>query len=96
MNFKPLNDRILVKREDELTETTGGILIPDSAQERPYRGQVLAVGEGKTGEDGTLRPMDIQIGETVLFGKYAGTEIKLTEEEHMILREEDILGIVEA
>ena len=96
MNFKPLNDRLLVKREDELTETSSGILIPDSAQEKPLRGHVLAVGEGKTGDDGTLRPMDIQVGEKVLFGKYAGTEIKLTGEEHMILREEDILGIVEA
>jgi len=96
MNFKPLNDRILVKREDELTETSSGILIPDSAKEKPLRGHVLAVGEGKIADDGTVRPLDIQVGETVLFGKYSGTEIKLTGEEHMILREEDILGIVEA
>ena len=68
MNFKPLNDRLLVKREDELTETSSGILIPDSAQEKPLRGHVLAVGEGRTGDDGTLRPMDIQVGEKVLFG----------------------------
>ena len=95
MNFNPLNDRILVKREDELSESAGGILIPDSAKEKPLRGKVLAAGEGLTGEDGTTRSLDVTVGETVLFGKYAGTEIHIGGEEHTILREDDVLGIVE-
>lgn len=95
MNFKPLNDRILVKREDELAESAAGILIPDSAKERPLRGTVLAAGNGPTAEDGSSRALDVSVGDTVIFGKYAGTEIHIGGEEHTILREDDVLGIVE-
>ena len=95
MNFKPLNDRILVKRVEEDTVSKGGIIIPDSAKEKPLRGEVLAVGNGKVSESGAVRPLDVAVGDTVLFGKYAGTEIKIEGVEHTILREDDVLGIVE-
>ena len=96
MNFKPLSDRLLVKREEQLTESVGGILIPDSAKERPLRGTVLATGTGKRAEDGSQRDLDVKVGDTVVFGKYSGTEIQIAGEEHTILREEDVLGVVEA
>ena len=95
MNFKPLNDRILVKRVEEEARTASGIIIPDSAQEKPLRGNVLAIGNGKTAEDGSVRALAVAVGDTVLFGKYAGTEIKIEGVEHTILREDDVLAIVE-
>ena len=95
MNFKPLNDRILVERVGEETQTASGIIIPDTAQEKPLRANVLAVGNGKVHDDGTVTPMAVSVGDVVLFGKYAGTEIKIEGSERIILREDDILGIVE-
>lgn len=95
MNFKPLYDRILVKRVEEESRSAGGIYIPDSAKEKPLRGKVLAVGKGKLLDNGTLRPLDVKEGDSVLFGKYAGTEIKIDGAEHTILREDDVLGVVE-
>ncbi|MBL8786372.1 MAG: co-chaperone GroES [Deltaproteobacteria bacterium] len=96
MNFKPLYDRVLVKRVEEEARSAGGIIIPDSAKEKPLRGKVIAAGQGKLQDDGTLRPIAVNVGDLVLFGKYAGTEIKLNGEEQTILREDDILGIIEA
>src|SRR5580704_8219277 len=96
MKFRPLNDRILVKRVEEEEKTKGGIIIPDSAKEKPVEGKVIAVGNGKRLEDGKVLPLDIKAGDRVLFGKYSGTEIKVDGEEHLILREEDVLGVVEA
>ena len=95
MNFKPLGDRLLVQREAEPTVSAGGIIIPDSAQEKPLRGRVLAVGPGKSGDDGSIRPDDVAAGDLVLFGKYSGTEIKVAGEERVLLREDDVLGIIE-
>ena len=95
MDFKPLNDRILVKRVEEDARSAGGIIIPDSAKEKPLRGKVLAVGSGKVSEDGASRPLDVKAGDVVLFGKYAGTEINIEGSEHTILREDDVLGVVE-
>jgi len=95
MSFKPLYDRILVKRVEEETRSAGGIYIPDTAKEKPLHGKVLAVGKGKLLDNGTLRALDVKEGDTVLFGKYAGTEIKVDGVEHTILREDDILGVVE-
>ena len=95
MNFKPLGDRLLVAREAEPTVSAGGIIIPDSAKEKPLRGRVLAVGPGKTQDDGSVRPVDVAEGDLVLFGKYAGTEIKIAGDERTLLREEDVLGIIE-
>ncbi len=96
MNFKPLQDRILVKRVAQKSTTLSGIIIPESAKEKPITGLVLAVGAGKTDSAGTVRPLDVAEGDTVLFGKYAGTEIKIEGLEHTILREDDVLGIVES
>ncbi len=95
MNFKPLNDRILVKRVEEESRTASGLIIPDSAQEKPLRGNVLAIGTGKSAEDGSVRALAVAVGDTVLFGKYAGTEIKIEGVEHTILREDDVLAIIE-
>jgi chaperonin GroES len=95
MNVRPLSDRLLVKRLEEETTSRGGIIIPDSAKERPLTGEVLAVGTGKRLEDGTLVPLDVKKGDKVLFGKYAGTEIKLGGVDHLILREDEILGVLE-
>ncbi len=95
MNFKPLYDRIVVKRIEGETTSAGGIIIPDSAKEKPFSANVLAVGGGKLMDDGSLRTLEVKAGDTVLFGKYAGTEIKIDGEEHTILREDDVLGIVE-
>jgi chaperonin GroES len=95
MNFTPLGDRLLVEREAQETESAGGIIIPDSAKEKPLRGRVLAAGPGKSGDDGTVRAMAVKAGDVVLFGKYAGTEISIEGEERTILREEDVLGIIE-
>ena len=95
MKIRPLQDRIIVKRVAEEEKTKGGIIIPDSAKEKPIEGKVLAVGNGKVLEDGTVRPLDVKAGDRILFSKYAGTEIKLDGDEHLIMREEDILGVVE-
>jgi chaperonin GroES len=95
MNIRPLGDRILVKRIQEEEKTKGGIIIPDTAKEKPQEGRVVAVGKGKTTEDGKLLAPDVKAGDRILFGKYAGSEIKLEGEEHLILREDDILGILE-
>jgi len=95
MNIRPLQDRLVVRRVDEKETTKGGIIIPDSAKERPLEGEVIAIGTGKRLDDGTLVALDVKKGDRVLFGKYAGTEIKVSGIEHLILREEEILGIVE-
>ena len=95
MTFRPLHDYVLVKRLDTSEERIGGIIIPDTAKEKPQEGEVLAVGPGKVLEDGTRRAMAVAAGNKVLFGKYAGTEITLDDEERLVLRESDILGIVE-
>jgi chaperonin GroES len=97
MKIRPLHDRVLVKRlDDELEKTKGGIIIPDTAKEKPQQGKVIAAGKGKVTEDGKVVPLDVKTGDTVLFGKYAGSEIKIDGEEHLIMREDDILGIVES
>ena len=95
MNIRPLQDRVIVKRIEEEETTAGGIIIPDSAKEKPQEGEVVAVGKGRANEDGEITPLDVKVKDRVLFGKYAGTEITLDGEEHMIMREDDILGIVE-
>lgn len=95
MKVRPLNDRILVKRVAEEEKTAGGLFIPDSAKEKPARGLVIAVGNGKLDESGKRIALEVKAGDTVLFGKYAGSEIKLDGEEHMIMREDDILGVIE-
>ena len=91
----PLQDRILVRRVEEVEKTRGGIIIPDSAKERPLEGNVIAVGSGKRTEDGTLVKLDVKAGDRILFGKYAGTEIKVDGVEHIIVREDEVLGIIE-
>ena len=96
MKIRPLQDRVIVKRlEDEVEKTKGGIIIPDTAKEKPQQGKIIAVGKGKVNDDGKLTPIDVKVGDTILFGKYSGSEIKLNGEEHLIMREEDILGVVE-
>lgn len=95
MNIRPLQDRVIVKRIEEEEKTAGGIIIPDTAKEKPQEGEVVAVGKGKAGDDGRITPLDVKVSDRVLFGKYAGTEITLDGEEHIIMREDDILGIVE-
>ncbi|MBI3634887.1 MAG: co-chaperone GroES [Candidatus Rokubacteria bacterium] len=95
MKVRPLHDRILVKREDEGEEKIGGIIIPDSAKEKPQRGKVVAVGNGKVLEDGKKAPLDVKSGDRILFGKYSGSEVKIDNEEYLIMREEDVLAILE-
>ena len=95
MKIRPLQDRILIKRVEEEQKTAGGIIIPDSAKEKPQEGRVVAVGNGKVGDDGKVRPLDVKKGDRILFGKYSGSEVKLDGEEHMIIREEDVLGVIE-
>ena len=95
MGFKPLHDRVVVSRFAEETKTAGGIIIPDSAQEKPSEGKIVAVGKGARGEDGSITPLDVKESDHVLFGKFGGTEIKVDGEELMILRESDILGIID-
>ena len=95
MKIRPLQDRILVKRIDVEEKTKGGIIIPDSAKEKPQEGKVVAVGNGKIGEDGKIQPLDVKKGDKLLFSKYAGTEVNLDGEEHLIIREDDVLGILE-
>ena len=95
MKIRPLHDRIVVKRLAEETTTKGGIIIPDTAKEKPIEGEVLAVGKGEVQDDGTVRPLDVKVGDRVLFGKYSGTEVKIDGEESLIVREDDILGVIE-
>jgi chaperonin GroES len=95
MKIRPLQDRILVKRVDEEETTTGGIIIPDTAKEKPQEGRVIATGNGKVGDDGNVTPLEVNKGDRVLFSKYAGTEVNIEGEEHLIIREEDVLGILE-
>jgi chaperonin GroES len=95
MKIRPLHDRIIVKRVEEEEKTKGGIIIPDTAKEKPMEGKVIAVGKGKVLEDGKVQALDIKVGDRVLFGKYSGTEVKIEGEEHLIMREDDILGVIE-
>ncbi len=95
MKIRPLQDRIIVRRVDEEETTKGGIIIPDSAKEKPQEGKVIAVGKGKVSEDGKLQKLDVKKGDKVLFSKYAGTEINIEGIEHLIIREDDVLGVVE-
>ncbi len=95
MKIRPLHDRIIVKRVEEEGKTKGGIIIPDTAKEKPMEGKVTAVGKGKILEDGKLQALDVKAGDRVLFGKYSGTEVKIEGEEHLIMREDDILGVIE-
>jgi chaperonin GroES len=94
MKIKPLQDRLVIKRIEEEEKTKGGIIIPDSAKEKPQEGRVVAVGDGKTLESGQKAPLTVKVGDKILFGKYSGTEIKIDGEEHLILREDDVLAIV--
>jgi len=94
MKLRPLQDRILVQRVEEETTTKGGIIIPDTAKEKPAEGKVVAVGNGKVGDDGKRVPMEIKTGDRILFGKYAGTEVKIDGEEYLIMREDDVLGVL--
>jgi chaperonin GroES len=95
MKIRPLHDRVIVERLEEETKTAGGLIIPDTAKEKPQQGKIIAVGKGKKTEDGKVLPLDVKVGDKVLFGKYAGTEIKIEGKEFMMMREEDILGVVE-
>ena len=95
MNLRPLHDRVIVKRMEEERMSAGGIVIPDSATEKPIRGEVLAVGNGKILDNGEKRPLDISVGDKILFGKYSGTEVKVDGEELLVMREEDIMAVIE-
>jgi len=95
MKIRPLQDRVIVKRLEEEAKTKGGIIIPDTAKEKPMEGLVIAVGKGKTADDGKLIKLDVKAGDRILFGKYSGTEVKIDGVEHLIMREDDILGIIE-
>ncbi len=95
MNLRPLQDRIIVKRVEEETMTAGGLFIPETAKEKPQRGKIVAVGNGKKTEEGKVLPLDVKVGDTVLFGKYAGTEIKVDGDDLLMMREDDILAVVE-
>jgi chaperonin GroES len=95
MKIRPLQDRLIVKRVAEENKTKGGIIIPDTAKEKPLEGEVIAAGNGKVLEDGKVRPLDVRAGDRILFSKYAGTEVKIEGEDHLILREEDVLGVIE-
>jgi chaperonin GroES len=96
MNIRPLYDRIVVKRIEEQETMRGGIIIPDSAKEKPQEGEVIAVGNGKRNEEGKLIPLDVKVGDRILFGKYSGNDIKLDGEEYMIMREDEVLGVLDA
>ncbi|MDH5785933.1 MAG: co-chaperone GroES [Chromatiales bacterium] len=96
MNIRPLHDRVLVRRVEEETTTAGGIVLPGSAAEKPNQGEILAVGKGKILENGNVRPMEIKVGDKVMFGQYGGTTVKVNGEELLMMREEDIMGVIEA
>ena len=95
MKFRPLHDRVLVRRLEQEEKTAGGIIIPDTAKEKPMEGEVVAVGAGSRGEDGKLQPLDVKAGDRILFGKWSGSEVKIDGEELIIMKESDILGIIE-
>lgn len=95
MPIRPLHDRVIVKRLEEERKTAGGIVIPDSATEKPVRGKILAVGNGKVSDNGQVRALEVKVGDIVLFGKYSGTEVKVDGEELVVMREDDIMGIIE-
>jgi chaperonin GroES len=95
VKIRPLQDRVIVKRIEEEEKTKGGIIIPDTAKEKPQEGQVVAVGKGKVNDGGKITPLDVKVNDRILFGKYSGTEINVDGEEHLIMREEDILGVIE-
>ncbi len=95
MSIRPLHDRVVIKRMEEERESAGGIIIPDTATEKPSRGEVIAVGNGAINDKGDVRPLDVKVGDTVLFGKYSGTEIKMDGEELLVMREDDIMAIIE-
>jgi len=95
VKIRPLQDRVIIKRIQEEEKSKGGIIIPDTAKEKPQEGKVVAVGKGKVNEDGKITPLDVKVNDRVLFGKYSGTEINIDGEEHLIMREDDILGILE-
>jgi len=95
MNIRPLHDRVIVRRMEEERLSAGGIVIPDSATEKPSRGEILAAGNGRIGENGEARPLDVKVGDKILFGKYAGTEIKVDGDELLVMREEDIVAVIE-
>jgi chaperonin GroES len=92
--FTPLHDRLLVRRVEEAETTRGGIIIPDSAKDKPQEGEVIAIGKGKISEEGKVRPLDVKEGDRILFGKYSGTEIKIDNEDYIIMREEEVLGVL--
>ena len=94
MRFRPLHDRIVVKRITAEEKTAGGIIIPDTAKEKPMEGEVIAVGPGARGEDGKLNPLDVKVGDRILFGKWSGTEIKIDNEDYVVMKESDVMGIV--
>jgi chaperonin GroES len=96
MNIRPLYDRIVVKRIEQQEQKVGGLFIPDSAKEKPQEGEVVAVGKGKRLEDGKVIPLDVQVGDRILFGKYSGSDIKLDQDEYLIMREDEVLGILDA
>jgi len=95
MKIRPLQDRVIVKRIAEEEKSKGGIIIPDTAKEKPQEGKIVAIGKGKVNDEGKVVPLDVKVGDKILFGKYSGNEIKLNGEEHLIMREEDILGVIE-
>ncbi|MDA8421126.1 MAG: co-chaperone GroES [Pseudomonadota bacterium] len=95
MKIRPLHDRVIVRRLEEERKSAGGIVIPDTAKEKPIQGEVVAAGKGKILENGQVRPLDVKVGDKVLFGKYSGTEVKVGDEELLVMREEDIMGVVE-
>ena len=95
MNIRPLHDRVVIRRQEEETTSPGGIVLPDSAAEKPIQGEVIAVGNGKILDNGAVCPLDVKVGDKVLFGKYSGTEVKLGDEEVLVMREEDIMGVME-
>ena len=95
MKIRPLHDRVIVKREDEERKSPGGIVIPDTAAEKPIRGKIVAVGKGKILENGSVRPLDLKVGDKILFGKYGGTEVKVDGDELRVMREEDVMAVIE-
>jgi chaperonin GroES len=94
MNFRPLQDRVLIRRIEQEEKTLGGIIIPDTAKEKPMEGEVIAIGPGARGEDGKLHPLDVKVGDRILFGKWSGTEIKLDNEDYVVMKESDVMGII--
>lgn len=95
MKVKPLHDRVLVKRVEQKEQLSGGIIIPDSAKEKPMEGKIIAIGSGRVEKDGKKMPLEVKVGDRILFGKYAGTEIKIEDKEHVILKEDEILGVIQ-